>query len=249
MNNCYAENKTLVCRVKKESLEELFTFNTSLSLSYLSMQYGPINYEFVLEINNLYHQPKEDINIELTEVLNTVSEVNSLIAIRTNITQIDPLTSKKFLFKFYDRSQSYSKNCFFKKYDNNETSMFLFCEMDEKGKFDFSIEEEKIILNDINYKYNFVIYRSEIYERINVDGNGKNKLFYTPEVLDFTKSSSLIIEYFSNGAQYFEDIKLNPDSPSLICDINTNNYKIVLWIRLILKEKKLDITTIIIRTV
>ena len=225
LNNCSRKNGNLVFHIKKESLEELFTYNSSLTVSYLTKQYGPFKYEFVLDINNLYDQTKEDINIELTEVLNTISEVNSLIAIRTNITQIGPLTSKMFLLKFYDRSQSYTKKCFFKKYDNNETSMFLFCEMDEKGKFDFFIEEEKIILNDIHYKYNFVIYRSEIYERINVDGNGKNIIYYTTEVLDFTTSSSDIIEYFSNGAQFFEDIKLNPDSPSLICDINTNYYK------------------------
>ena len=107
LNNITRKNDNLVFHIKKESLEELFTYNSTITVSYLTKQYGPLKYEFVLDINNLYDQTKEDINIELTEVLNTVSEVNSLIAIRTNITQIDPLTSKKFLFKFYDRSQSF----------------------------------------------------------------------------------------------------------------------------------------------
>ena len=225
LNNCSTEKNKLFCQVKKEILQELFTYNTSLSLIYPSQQYGAINYEFVLDINKIYEQQKENITIELTEVLNVVSEIDSVVAIRTNITQIDPLTTKMFLSKFYNSTTYFDKSCYFKKYDNNETNLLLFCKMDAIGKFDFYIEEEKIVYNDIHYKYNFILIRNEIYDRINVDGNGKKILLNTPEVLDFTRSRSFVVEYFLSGAQFFQDIKLNPDSPSLTCEVNSNYYK------------------------
>ena len=126
MNNCTIKDYKLFCQVKKEILEEVFTYNTSLNLVYLSKQYGAIKYEFVLDINVIYDRPKKDINILLTEVLTLESEINSTVAIRTNITEIDPLTTKLFLFKFYDNTQYQYKNCFFKKFNNNGNNLLLF---------------------------------------------------------------------------------------------------------------------------
>ena len=225
MNNCSTWDQELICFVQRKGIEEIITYNDSLALVYLSEQYGIIKYDMVLDIKVIYNQKKEDINIFFNEVLNQVGEVNSMIAISTNIINIEPLTTKSFLFEFFDGYVYPTKKCHFKKYDNNETSLLLFCNMDEKGKFDFFIEDEIITLNKIHYKYNFIINRNEIYDRIIVDDKGFNMFLYYPEILDFSLSSSFDIEFFLAGAQYLYDIKFNPDSPSLNCYINYNYYK------------------------
>ena len=222
MNNCSSWNKELICLVQRKKIEEIFTYNDSLALAYLSELNGIFKYDMVLDIKVRYNQTKQDINIVFNEVLNKVSEVNSMIAISTNIANIEPLTTKTFLFEFYDGSIYPTKKCHFKKYDNNETSLLLFCYMDEKGEFDFFIQDEIRTLNQIHYKYNFIINRNEIYYRIDVNGSGSKMLLRTPEVLDFTKSDYLNMVLVLNGAHYLYDIKLNPDAQNIDC--YTYNY-------------------------
>ena len=225
MNNCSSWKKELKCFVQRNKIKEILTSDNSLTLAYLSKQYGIIKYDMVLDIKAIYNQTKEDINIFFNEVLNQVSEVKSMIAISTNIVDIEPLTTKTFLLEFFDGSKYPSKQCYFKKYDNNETSLLLLCKMEEKGKFDFFIEDEMIVLNNIHYKYNFIINRNEIYDRIIVDDEGSHTFLYYPEILDFSSSSSLDIEFFLLGAQNLYDIKFNPDSPSIECYYTYNYYK------------------------
>ena len=57
MNNCTAIDKELRCQVKRERLEEIFTYNTPLALVYLSKQGGIFKHEFVLDIRETYNQP------------------------------------------------------------------------------------------------------------------------------------------------------------------------------------------------
>ena len=104
MNNCSSWNKELICLVQRKKIEEIFTYNDSLALAYLSELNGIFKYDMVLDIKVRYNQTKQDINIVFNEVLNKVSEVNSMIAISTNIANIEPLTTKTFLFEFYDGS-------------------------------------------------------------------------------------------------------------------------------------------------
>ena len=64
----------------------------------INKEFGLLNFEFAGEIIINYNETKEDISIELKEVLNDKSEIGSLIAFETNISNISPLTSNEFDF-------------------------------------------------------------------------------------------------------------------------------------------------------
>ena len=70
-----------------------------LYLMMINKEFGLLNFEFAGEININYNETKEDIYIELKEVLNDKSEIGSLIAFETNICNISPLKIFQPLFK------------------------------------------------------------------------------------------------------------------------------------------------------
>ena len=76
-----------------------------------------------------------------------------------------------------------------KKYDNGETPLLLMCENKDRD-YDFLIEKD-ILLENINYKYDFKIIYNDFFQRISVKpDSGKKIIFNYPLILDFTKSDN-----------------------------------------------------------
>ena len=88
--------------------------------------------------------------------------------------------------------------------------------------YDFLIEKD-ILLENINYKYDFKIIYNDFFQRISVKpDSGKKIIFNYPLILDFTKTDKYTIQFFLENSQNFNDIKFSKDSAPLEC--TTDNY-------------------------
>ena len=107
-------------------------------------------------------------------------------------------------------------SCSFRKYD--DTPLLIVCFINNEGtNWLKEITEEKIYDN-INIKYNFRIQPVNNEEKIyNQRGSGTFIFWIYPEILDFTKSDSLIIEYGMENPTELIGISFNSNSPDLNC--------------------------------
>ena len=217
-----SSNNGLLCTISRKKIEEVMTNNTSLSIVCLNGDLGLIFFQFIGDINVKYTQPKEDINLIITEVLNPTSERNSLIALKTNINEILPLTTNKFEIIVQSKSGQDTIQCFLKKYQNDERPLLLLCEMNNEGVYLFNFRDVYLELTQIHYKYKFIIKESDLCQDISVEGDGKRIFLNYPENLDFTQKENYEIEYFLTGAKYFNNITFIKDSKNLKC--STKNY-------------------------
>ena len=207
------ENNELICKISKEKIEEMTTDDKVLYLIMINKEYGIFNFEFAGEININYNETKEEIYVELKEALNDKSEFGALIAFETNISEISPLTSNEFDY-LLDLDNNTIK-CFFKRYIGDNLNLMLLCETKEEN-YTFN---SSILLNISvsNYKYNFIINKS-LDKNITVSGNGKKVYLTNPWTIDFTQKNETIIEYYLNGSEYFNNIKLDKKGSYLQCD-------------------------------
>ena len=70
-------------------------------------------------------------------------------------------------------------NCFFKKSELN--NLLILCNIKEMIDFSLGKIEQKIILNDIHIKYNFIILPVENSEIVSIDDIGSKALFLYPK--------------------------------------------------------------------
>ena len=213
-------NNELICNISRKKIEEILTYSKTLSLVYLNEELGPIPFHLVGDISIQYTHIKESIPLIITECLNPFSAVNSLVAFKTNITLISPLTTNKFIIKVNSTSGRDYVQCFFRKYEDDIMPLLLLCECADEDKYYFDFRSFYLELKEINYKYDFFIMESQTYQEIVVEGNGKRIYFNYPEVFDFTKNEGLTVEYFLTGIDFFENIRFVEDSPYLKCTMS-----------------------------
>ena len=188
--------------------------NKELNLESLKDNYGVCKYKFVYNLNIKYEiKEKEDIYIKITKLLNNVSESGNIVAYNTNISNINNTQSSEFTLPF--NRGWFNFNCYFKK--NNITNLLLLCQITEK--LDISLDEirNEIVLNNLNYKYNFRIQPVSNDEKIKVNNEGTLIELLYPEELDFTLKNSSYIYYKMSSPNNVEKIKLNSSS-ELLCE-------------------------------
>ena len=217
LDNIIISKNVLMCTISRTKIEEVLTNNSFLSLAYLNGDLGFIFFQFVGDISVQYSKPKKNFTLIITEILNPNSEVNSLVALKTNINDISPLTSNKFEIKVVSTLGQQTIQCFLKKYGNEEMPLLLLCENDKEDDYIFDFRDVYLELTQINYKYNFIIKESDIYQEISIKGKGKRIFLNYPDTLDFTKNENYEIEYFLTGSEYFQNITFFRDLPSLQC--------------------------------
>ena len=223
LDNCTSfNNKELTCEITKEKLEENLVLNdsTAFDFSFIHNYYGSMLCDNVLDIKINYipsQEGKENIYIEITKLLNEVSELGVEVAYETNITSLPNLLTDIFKMTFYDLlDDNYSDGfCYFKK--TSEKAMILLCNIQGEGDFYILEKENNTVLNNINYKYNFIINPFEIHDIIKVAEIGTDILLTYPRVLNFTLEDSLTIKYLMSSPSLAEEIKLNPEAPKLYC--------------------------------
>ena len=230
LDKCENNSKILTCMIDKNKLEEnlILDFDPNKNTFALSAfiddySYGSITFNSVFGINIQYTEiPKEDIYLQVGNLLNKVSESDAVVAYRTNVTSILNMKTNRFILTFYDllNDEISEGNCYFKKSD--EDSLLLLCDIIGNGYFYILEIDEVIILKNISYIYNFIIEPMDIdiYDVIRIDEYGSEVLLTYPQTLNFTLEDSFTIKYIMTSNYYSNKIKLNPDSDYLDCIYN-----------------------------
>ena len=221
LDDCKREDKNVLCTITKDKIEEnLILFETNnFKLAFLNQDLNFTTFDLVFDIFINYNNTteKNDIFIHLINLLTNVSESGFNIAYETNVTSISNLRTNLFILSFYDilNDKKIKSNCFFKKYSGE--NLLLLCNIIAEGDFSILKTDEEIKLNNISYKYNFIILPINISDSIKISGNGTEILLTYPSILNYTIEESLIIKYIMPLPNFLNKIRLNPDSTDLNC--------------------------------
>jgi len=231
LENCKQVNNELICPITKSKLEEILTPSVDESKIYLyylndnsTKRLDRFNLIPIIEVKSMI--PKKDIYIGITKLVENVAEHDTLIAYKTNVTDISTVRTdlESFCLKFENRDGEEEFSCSFRKYEN--TALLLVC-WAEDGVFWLKEIKEEIILNDINIKYNFRIQPVNNIKKIITDRREKGSfIFYLyPEVLDFTKEDILTVDYHIENPDSLTGITLNEDAEDLTCEALSREIK------------------------
>ena len=144
-------------------------------------------------------------------------EENAIYETKYNGT-ISNLKTESFKMQFRNIINNYTNTTegFFKKTETHDLS--LLCNINYYTLLRLNKIEKQIILNDINYKYNFIILPVDNKETIKVHSNrGVSVKLNYPQTLNFTLEESLNISYIMSSPYHSGNIALNPDSDYLTC--------------------------------
>ena len=221
--NCIQENNILNCQINKNELEK------GLSKSKLTSNVYYINNRdegvivslpFVGDIiitDNITE--KVDVFVGITRLLENVVDGGSTFAYETNVTYINKVIANLEL-SFKNENGSNSRECTFKKYDDNPLLIICTSPVPSLGKFFYLKEiKEEIIYNDTHIKYNFRIQPVKNEEKIYYSEKDKGEIIIMlcPEIFDFTKKDPLYIDYVSKKKDYIKGITFNKDKGDLSC--------------------------------
>ena len=211
-DNCRKnENESeLSCQISKEKLEEILILNNEqFKVGAINDSLGIIHFDFIQKINiNYKNDTKTDIYVEITDLLSKFSYPGTPIAFKTNVTDIPNIISDKF------------KLCYFKK--NKEAPLLYLCNFDRnKRSYTF---DDKIIMDNSHYKYNFIIQPTEktYYFELHEIYYGTIINLVYPEILNFTSNEeSFTLRYIMPNPISFGDLNLVSNTTNTKCeDIN-----------------------------
>ena len=206
IDKCQKNDNELNCEISKDKLEEiLIKNNEQFKIGAINDTIGIINFYSISNINiNNEIDKKEDIYVEITDLLSSFSREGTPIAFKTNVTNTPSINSDIF------------KLCYFKK--NKESPLLYLCNF-SRGTSSYKIDD-KLILNNLHYKYNFIIQPFHYTYHFTLDS-----LFYGtsiratyPAILNFTSEKSLTIRYIMSEPTLAEHIKFVSDSDYLECE-------------------------------
>ena len=208
LDKCAKSENYLICKIKKEEIEEILEYNNQIFDVYtFTSNFGIHKIELINNIIFNYNiEQKQNITVNITNLLQKYIDRNNYIAYETNVTDISDVSTGKFYIK---KDYGYIK-CYLKKAGNNP--LLFLCHSDLKGGLG---KIEEIVLDNINIKYNFRILsinNEEYFYKYNI---GSTALFVYPKVLDFNSNEELYINYVMKSSIYTNGIRLNLDSNDL----------------------------------
>ena len=194
---CKKNGIELNCEISKEKLEEiLIRNNEKFRVGAINDTIGIIYFYFISNININYKiSQKENIFVEITELLSKNSQEGTPIAFRTNVTDIPNINSDIYDLCYFKKSKN--SPLLYLCYFNTEISSF---------RMDYTI-----ILSNSHYKYNFIIRPSEVTYYFSIYPNGATINLAYPTILDFSSKESLIIRYITLEPSLAKNLKLEPD--------------------------------------
>ena len=198
--------KILTCKILTEKLEEVITDNNeSLSVGAINDNFGTYKFISILPIQINFNFPqKTNIYISLETPFSINSETGVPFGLISNITNISNLITKKF-----------DDFCYFKKVTG--MNLLYLCILDTEQTYTIKYNYSHSDLNDIHWKYNFII--KPYYDIYNfyIRGNGSDiKLFY-PAILDFSNDNNLIIRLIMSKPSLAKNISIDSSSSNLEC--------------------------------
>ena len=162
---------------------------------------------------------KINVYVGITKLIENVADHDTPIAYETNITNINNILMDSEAFNLYfmnDNGGEEDCSCSFRKYDAKP--LLLVCFVNNEGTNWLKEITQEQIYDDLNIKYNFRIQPVNNEEKIYSKRGSGTLIFWThPEVLDFTKSDSLIIEYGMENPDSLIGITFNENAQDLNC--------------------------------
>ena len=154
LENCENTQNEIICKISKEKLESILTYNNEIfSLGNMNDNIGRINFNLVYDININYEIPeKENITVTITKLLNNATEYGTPIAYETDIDTIPVINTRLFILKFNNTDDGF---CYFKK--NKDNNLIMVCIILGLGEKALGKIDQEIYLDEIHYKYNFII--------------------------------------------------------------------------------------------
>ena len=213
----------LLCTIDKYKLEnQIQNESQELLLTYIDKKGSKGKFNLVdkikVKINTI---KKTDIFIGITHLLTPNVELGGNIAYDTNVTNLSYIYSSSFEIPFDGSDANLSCNLI---KVNEYISLKMICTTDKFIDTPLSLKEikEEIILDNINYNYNYRIQPAQIMEKFTLLNSYSNQIYYiNPVFFNFTKNNSYSIEIIGDFKDdiKFEGISFNNQSSSnLVCE-------------------------------
>ena len=232
LKNCVNDSLDITCLVNKYDLLGYIPPNqNSFPISYYDYESCTINELPLIPINiinNIKH--KEDIYVNITNLLTDNIDGKGVIVYETNVTNISTyyLIDKGFNLTFLKINNNTIEKelqfeCHFLKYD--ERPLILLCFASEEGEFKLKEINETIISN-YSIKYNYIINDVKKVTNSIVKYNkttGSFIYWYFPKELDFQDVNWIILDLYVDNAADLNGLTLTFDKTSV--DLKCGNIK------------------------
>ena len=234
LKNCVNDSLDITCLVNKYDLLGYIPPNqNSFPISYYDYGSCTINELPLIPINiinNIKH--KEDIYVNITNLLTDNIDGKGVIVYETNVTNISTyyLIDKGFNLTFLKinnntKEKELQFECHFLKYDDRP--LILLCFASEEGEFKLKEINETIISN-YSIKYNYIINDVKKVTNSIIKYNKTTGAFiywYFPKELDFQDVNWIILDLYVDNAADLNGLTLtfNKTSVDLKCGNIKNN--------------------------
>ena len=225
-DDCEVKDREMTCKMTRKKIESFIFFNqfsdkTLFSTISFSGEYGDkLNYlvYYIYFLKNKKKQ-KQDIYVELQNLISYKEEYYRYIAYKTNITNFPSIQTRPIYLYFKNPNKEESRlQCFFKNNGDNTPLMFL-CFV-EVGKDNILMLDDFRSQNNISVfsqNYNFIISYPKRENFTIIDKYGAYFFAKYPDVLDFTTKNEI---NFTLSGVIGKKLKytLNPKSQGFYCD-------------------------------
>ena len=215
LDNCRKSNNDLICDVNKNKLIEILSYSgEKFFLGQKLDTEGLYLFTSVLDISFNYIITKEDISIQISNLLTPVVAKNEFIVFETNInnTTIQALVSDYFEIEIKS-SQNINNNekikCIFK--NNNLNNLLLLCNANKDGIYSLG-QINPNNLDNINILYNFKLEESTNNHEFDISDEGTKITSVSPLEIAFKGNETHKIKYETENPEKLKGLKLNNES-------------------------------------
>ena len=210
--DCNDATTEVICNISKNEITQILSYNgEKFNIIQKIDNEGTLPFYSIFDIIiNYPNVQKTDINIEITNLLTSIVELNNFIIYETNITNISSITTNYFNIA---PNRNDVINCLFKK-NNKKDKLLLLCLASNPGETSLG-QIDEITLENISITYNFKIMQTLKEEKILITDE-ENAIISSvyPTEIDFNKSDYYIISYETEHPERLTGIKLNKNSQS-----------------------------------
>ena len=211
LDKCTKGNKILICEISREKLDIIAKQNDQFELQFLNDVLGYEDFKMVYSIKINYQDiTKEDVYLNLEEIMYDEVQMGSFFTFKTNITNLPKIRTDMFTLEY---NSSIKSDCIFIKHEQSGP-LYLTC--DSKYYGDILLENITFEKTDIHYKYNFKL-NQVLNQSILSIGDSSDYVYLYPETIDFSLKDSYIINIATGMPQRLVGIKFNENGEELEC--------------------------------
>ena len=213
LDSCKVESKKIKCEIQKDKLVSLMHLKSEcFYLCYVNEIEGfTVIRTYIGEINFIIPPfPKEDIYLSIVNLFDNKSDRYYYFTYETNLTNFTSIRTNDF--------QKNNIDCYFIKHDNS-TPLYLLCRALDKASSNFIFDDYRFELNNIHYRYNFIVAAGTNKKEIIFSQIEKYIVLYHiyPEIINFNLTNSTNILFIGRGVNRMNNIKFNLKGNDLQC--------------------------------